>query len=87
MNKYTKKLIKYFEDLFNGQYDPYLFSIDFADYCFEHFNDLEKEHKGLGEFLDQSVPDICDKGEPNFDPTDMISELKQIYSEVCLKFI
>ena len=67
--------------LLNGEYDPLQFSTDFPAYCYEHYEELEEEHKGLGYYLDQVVPDICDEGEPGFDPTHMIEELKKVYDK------
>lgn len=67
------------EMLFNEEYDPFAFSLDFPDFCFEYYDDLEEECEGLGYYLDQRVPEICDDGEPGFNPTRMITELKKIY--------
>ena len=54
----------------------------FLTYVFFNYEKLEKEYKGLGYYLDQVVPDICDEGEPGFDPTHMIEELKKVYEKV-----
>lgn len=78
----TKKLIEMMEYLFSGAYDAVQFSCDFPSFCFDNYDDLEKEYKGLGYYLDQEVPDICDEGEPGFDPTHMIEELKNVYNKV-----
>lgn len=78
----TNTIIDMLKQLFEGKYDPLKFSIDFADYCYYNYDELEKEHKGLGYYLDQNVPDICDEGEPGFDPTHMIDELKKVYEHV-----
>ena len=53
MKSRTKKVINMLEDLFSNKYDPFLFSIDFPNFCFENYDDLEKENKGLGYYLDQ----------------------------------
>ena len=82
MNSKTKQALQMLEDLFNGKADPVDFSVYFADFCYDNYNELEKEHKGLGYYLDQEVPDICDDGEPGFDPTHMIEELKKVYEKV-----
>jgi len=82
MKSRTKKVINMLEDLFSNKYDPFLFSIDFPNFCFENYDDLEKENKGLGYYLDQNIPDICDKGEPSFDSLEMINELKKIYQHI-----
>ena len=78
----SKKVIELLELLFAGKYNPVQFSCDFADFCYENYKELEEEYKGLGYYLDQVVPDICDEGEPGFDPTHMIDELKKVYEKV-----
>ena len=78
----TNKLIEMLKELFAGKYDAYRFSIDFPDYCFINYEKLEKEYSGLGVYLDQEVPDICDAGEPGFDSTKMITELKKVYEKI-----
>ena len=70
-----------FDELFAGRYDPCQFSCDLPDFCFKNYDNIEAECKGLGYYLDQEVPDICDEGEPGFDPTHMISELKKVYEK------
>lgn len=82
MNYKTQKVIDMLRQLFEGEYDPLQFSTDFAVYCFDNYKVLEKEHVGLGYYLDQEVPDICDEAEPGFDPTHMIEELKKVYEKV-----
>lgn len=82
MQSKTKKLIEMLEALFSGKYDAVQFSCDFPSFCFQYYDELEKEYKGLGYYLDQEVPDICDEGEPGFDPTHMIEELKKVYEKV-----
>ena len=82
MKSKTKNLIEMMEALFSGKCDAVKFSCDFPAFCFEYYDDLEEEHKGLGYYLDQVIPDICDEGEPGFDPTHMIGELKQVYEKV-----
>lgn len=81
-NLITNNLIQMFEDLFSGKYDAYKFSIDFPDYCFTNYDKLEKEYIGLGYYLDQNIPDICDEGEIGFDSTNMIDKLKKVYDRV-----
>ena len=82
----TIQVKKMLEQLFSNKYDAVQFSIDFPSFCLENYDELEKEHKGLGYYLDQVVPDICSEGEPGFDPTHMIEELKKVYQKV-LEFI
>ncbi len=82
MKSKTKKLIEMMESMFAGKLDATQFSCDFPSFCFNYYDDLEKEHKGLGYYLDQVIPDICDEGEPGFDPTHMIEELKKVYEKV-----
>ena len=76
------KAMDMLKQLLNGKYDPLQFSTDFPAYCYENYEELEKEYEGLGYYLDQVVPDICDEGEPGFDPTHMIEELKKVYDKV-----
>ena len=78
----TDLIIQELQKLFRGEYDPWEFSCTFPDVVYNNYDDLEKEHRGLGYYLDQVVPDICDEGEPGFDPTHMIGELKQVYEKV-----
>lgn len=82
MKSKTKQLITMLDLLFSNKYDAVQFSCDFPSFCFNCYDDLEKEHKGLGYYLDQVIPDICDEGEPGFDPTHMIEELKKVYEKV-----
>ena len=82
----SKKIIDELQKLFDGKVDPFEFSCYFSILVFNNYDELEKEHKGLGYYLDQVVPDICSEGEPGFDPTHMIEELKKVYQKV-LEFI
>ena len=82
MKSYANKVVQMLEQLFKGEYDALEFSNDFADYCYHHYYDIEEEYEGLGYYLDQEVPDICDEAEPGFDPTHMIEELKKVYEKV-----
>lgn len=81
MKSKTKRMFAMLDLLFEGKYDAYQFSCEFPDFCFHNYDELEKEYKGLGYYLDQEVPDICDEGEPGFDPTHMIAELKKVYDK------
>ncbi len=81
MKQLTNNIFKQLEDLFNGKIDPCQFSCDFPDYCYKYYDEIESECAGLGYYLDQKVPYICDEGEPGFDPTHMIAELKKVYEE------
>lgn len=80
--KFTTEVINMLRKLFKGEYDACVFSVEFAEFCFKNYDALEKEHKGLGYYLDQKVPDVCDEGEPGFDPTHMIEELKKVYQHI-----
>ena len=82
MKSKTKHVFEMLDLLFTGKYDPCQFSCDFPDFCFKNYDELEQEYEGLGYYLDQEVPDICDEGEPGFDPTHMIEELKKVYKKV-----
>lgn len=68
--------------LINGEYDAVDFSVDFAEFCFNNYDELEKEQEGVGYYLDQEIPYICDEGEPGFDPTHMIQEIKRVYDKL-----
>lgn len=81
MKSSVDRLVSMLEDFFAGNYDPYIFSCDFPDFCFQNYDKLEAECKGLGYYLDQEVPFICDEGEPGFDSTHMIAELKKVYEK------
>ena len=67
------------EMLFNKEYDPFEFSVEFPPFCSDYYDELEEECEGLGHYLEQEVPDICDEGEPGFTPTGMIAKLKKVY--------
>lgn len=82
MQSKTNLIINKLQELFRGEYDPWEFSCSFPDVVYYNYDELEKEHEGLGYYLDQVVPDICDEGEPGFDPTHMIEELKKVYEKV-----
>ena len=82
MKSSVDRLVSMLEDFFAGNYDPYIFSCDFPDFCFRNYDNLETECKGLGYYLDQKVPDICDEGEPGFDPAHMKEDLKKVYQKV-----
>ncbi len=76
------KALELMKELIDGKADPVEFSVYFADFCFDNYVALEREKEGVGYFLDQEIPDICDEGEPGFDPTHMISEIKRVYEKV-----
>lgn len=86
MKSKTKLILEEMQKMFNGEVDAFEFSCYFSKITFENYDELEKEYKGLGYYLDQVVPDICAEGEPGFDPTHMIEELKKVYEKV-LKII
>lgn len=82
MQSKTDLIIQELKALFRGECDPWEFSCSFPDVVYYNYDELEKEHVGLGYYLDQVVHDICDEGEPGFDPTHMIEELKKVYEKV-----
>ena len=82
MKSKTKLILEEMQKLFNEKVDAFEFSCYFSKITFENYDALEEEHKGLGYYLDQVVPDICAEGEPGFDPTHMIEELKKVYEKV-----
>ena len=81
MKPKTKLVLEEMQKLFNGKVDAFNFSCYFPTMTFENYDALEDEYNGLGYFLDQEVPYICDEGEPGFDPTHMIGELKKVYEK------
>lgn len=86
MQSKTQIILNKLEELFAKKIDPFIFSIDFPSIVYNFYFELEEEHKGLGDYLDQVTNAICDEGEPGFDPTHMIEELKKVYQKV-LEFI
>ena len=82
MQSKTDLIIQELQKLFSGECDPWEFSCSFPDMVYYNYDELEDEHKGLGYYLDQQVPDICDEGEPGFDPTNMIKRLKEVYEKI-----
>ena len=86
MQSKTQIILNKLEELFAKKIDPFIFSIDFPSIVYNFYFELEEEHNGLGDYLDQVTNAICDEGEPGFDPTHMIEELKKVYQKV-LEFI
>lgn len=82
MKSKTKLILDELQKLFNGKVDAFEFSCYFSRLVFENYDEIEREHDGLADYLDQVVPDICAEGEPGFDPTHMIEELKRVYEKV-----
>ena len=82
MKSKTKQVLEMMEDLFNGKVDAFEFSFVLPKFIAKNFDDLEKENKEIAYYLNDDVPDICDEGEPGFDPTHMIEELKKVYEKV-----
>lgn len=84
MKSTIEKLTSMLEMFLNGNYEPYQFSCDFPDFCYKNYDELETECEGLGYYLDQTVPDICDEGEPGFNSTHMKEEIRKVYQKVKL---
>lgn len=82
MKSKTKLILDELQKLFNGKVDAFEFSCYFPDIVYDNYDILEEEYKGLGYYLDQVTNTICDEGEPGFDPTHMIEELKKVYEKV-----
>ena len=82
MKSKTEQVVSMLGLFISGNYDPFQFSCDFPEFCYKNYDDLEAECKGLGYYLDQMVPDICDEGEPGFDPAHMKEELQKVYQKV-----
>ena len=81
MKPTTKRIFDELQKLFDGEVDAFRFSCSFPSVVFDNYDELEKEHKGLGYYLDQVANTICDEAEPGFDPTHMIEELKKVYDK------
>ena len=82
MKSKTQMILDELQKVFSGEVDAFDFSCYFSRLVFDNYDILEEENEGLGYYLDQEVPDICAEGEPGFDPTHMIEELKKVYEKV-----
>ena len=82
MKSKTKLILDEMKKLFNGKVDAFDFSCYFSRLVFENYDEVEREYAGLAYYLDHVIPDICAEGEPGFDSTHMISELKKVYENV-----
>lgn len=80
--KFLNKLLEMLEELFVGNADAYKLSFDIPEYFCEHYDEIETYNTELANYLNDTIPDICDEGEPCFDPTHMIAELKKVYNKV-----
>ena len=78
----TKMILDELQKLFDEKVDAFEFSCYFPGLVYDNYDELEKEHAGLGYYLDQVANTISDEGEPGFDPTHMIEELKKVYERV-----
>ncbi len=76
-----KTVFNMFDNLFNGNYDAFQFSLDMEEFLFDNFEALQKENKKVSDILENDVPDLCSEGEPGFDSTHMIAELKKVYEK------
>ena len=79
MKSKTKMILNEMQKLFNGEVDAFEFSCYFSGLVFDNYDKVEAEYLGLGDYFDLEIPDICAEGEPGFDPTHMIYELKKVY--------
>ena len=82
MKSKIRALLNMFEALFAGEYDALAFSCDMEDFFFENYKQIEAENSKVADILNEKLPDICAEGEPGFDPTHMIEELKKVYEKV-----
>ena len=82
MKSKTKLILDELQKLFDGKVDAFEFSCYFSRLVFENYDEIEREHDSLAYYLDQVVPDICAEGEPGFDSTHMIEELKKVYEKI-----
>ncbi len=70
-----------FQKLFNGKIDPFKFSIDLPKFICDNYDEIENENVEIARIFNDEVPEICDEGEPGFDPTHMIAELRKVYDK------
>ncbi len=82
MKSKIKEILFMLEELFSGKYDALEFSCDMEDFFFENYDAIKQENKDVAAILNENLPEICAEGEPGFDPTHMIEELKKVYEKV-----
>ncbi|MDE7083491.1 MAG: hypothetical protein K2O89_07315 [Clostridia bacterium] len=75
------QILNQFQDLFNGKIKPFKFSIDMPKFICDNYDEIENENAEIAQIFNDYVPEICDEGEPGFDPTHMIAELKKVYDK------
>ncbi len=75
-----EKAFEMLERLFDGTYSPVAFSVDFPKYLCEVFDVVDTDNPVVS-LLCENIPEICDEGEPGFDPTNMIAALKVEYEK------
>ncbi len=75
------QIFKQFQKLFNGEIEPFKFSIEMPRFICDNYDEIEAENVKIACIFNDEIPDICDEGEPNFDPTHMVSELKKVYEK------
>lgn len=67
--------------LFDGKIEPFQFSIDMPKFICDNYDEIENENVEIARIFNDYIPYICDEGEPGFDPTHMITELKKVYEK------
>jgi hypothetical protein len=82
MKSKIKEMLLMMEELFAGEYDALKFSCDMEDFFCENYDAIEQENEYVATLLNENFPEICAEGEPGFDPTHMIEELKKVYEKV-----
>ena len=82
MKTKIKALLNMLDALFAGEYDALTFSCDMEDFFFENYEYIKQENSSVADLLNENLPEICAEGEPGFDPTHMIEELKKVYEKV-----
>ena len=75
------QIFNQFQELFIGKIDPFKFSIDMPKFICDNYDEIENENVEIARILNDEVSYICDEGEPGFDPTHMIAELKKVYDK------
>lgn len=81
-NESILKVMEMMGSFLNGDYDPLLFSYDFPDKAFDNYDKMYQENPQIAEYLDQTMPYICDEYEPGMDPADMKSKVRAVYQKV-----
>lgn len=81
-NESILRVMEIIEQFLKGDYDPLSFSYDFPEKAFENYDKMSQENPKIAEYLDQTMPYICDEYEPGMDPADMKGKVRTVYQKV-----